>query len=182
MTTVGDVDHARNGFDPHAFSPTWTPGGLDPQTVAACANSRSPRSIKEIEIAPGVFFPAWTYNGRIPGPTFRATEGERSAHPTSPTPARIRTPCTSTASIRRAWTACAGVPARFCPGTSLYEFDARPFGCHLYHCHPAAEAPHPQGLYGAFIIDPDPERHPEQREAARARLLGTPENAAGRSW
>ena len=30
----------------------------------------------EIEIAPGVFFPAWSYNGRVPGPTLRATEGD----------------------------------------------------------------------------------------------------------
>ena len=44
---------------------------------------------KEIEVAPGIRFPAWTYNGRIPGPTLRAREGERlritfvngSAHP-----------------------------------------------------------------------------------------------------
>ncbi len=32
---------------------------------------------REIEIAPGVFFPAWTYNGRVPGPTLRCVEGER---------------------------------------------------------------------------------------------------------
>ena len=32
---------------------------------------------KEIEIAPGLYFPAWTYNGRVPGPTLRATEGDR---------------------------------------------------------------------------------------------------------
>ena len=32
---------------------------------------------KEIEIAPGVFFPAWTYNGQVPGPTLRANEGDR---------------------------------------------------------------------------------------------------------
>ncbi len=44
---------------------------------------------KEIEVAPGIKFTAWTYNGRIPGPTLRAREGERlritfsngSAHP-----------------------------------------------------------------------------------------------------
>src|SRR5687768_11845673 len=30
---------------------------------------------REIEIAPGIFFPAWTYNGQVPGPTIRATEG-----------------------------------------------------------------------------------------------------------
>src|SRR6187401_2111677 len=32
---------------------------------------------REIEIAPGIFFPAWTYNGQFPGPTIRATEGDR---------------------------------------------------------------------------------------------------------
>src|SRR3989337_2148846 len=32
---------------------------------------------REIEIAPGVFFPAWTFNGQVPGPTIRATEGAR---------------------------------------------------------------------------------------------------------
>src|SRR5262245_66244978 len=31
---------------------------------------------KEIEVAPGVRYPAWTYNGRVPGPTLRAREGE----------------------------------------------------------------------------------------------------------
>jgi FtsP/CotA-like multicopper oxidase with cupredoxin domain len=66
------------------------------------------------------------------------------------------------------------------PGeTFVYEFTARPFGCHLYHCHSVPLKRHiHKGLYGVFIIDPDPDRHPEQRDAARARLLGTPENAA----
>ena len=31
---------------------------------------------QEIEIAPGVFFPAWTYNGTVPGPVIRATEDD----------------------------------------------------------------------------------------------------------
>ncbi len=30
----------------------------------------------ELEVAPGVFFPAWTYNGTAPGPVIRATEGD----------------------------------------------------------------------------------------------------------
>src|SRR3546814_6858042 len=33
--------------------------------------------LKEIETAPGLMFPAWTYNGRVPGPTLRVTEGDR---------------------------------------------------------------------------------------------------------
>jgi manganese oxidase len=30
----------------------------------------------EVEVAPGVFFAAWTYNGTVPGPVIRATEGD----------------------------------------------------------------------------------------------------------
>ena len=32
---------------------------------------------KEIEVAEGIRFPAWTYNGFLPGPTLRATVGDR---------------------------------------------------------------------------------------------------------
>ncbi|BAQ66363.1 multicopper oxidase [Geminocystis sp. NIES-3709] len=31
-------------------------------------------------------------------------------------------------------------------------------------------------MYGAFIIDPDPQKHPELKEKVNSRLLGTPEN------
>jgi FtsP/CotA-like multicopper oxidase with cupredoxin domain len=42
------------------------------------------------------------------------------------------------------------------PGEAFtYEFDADPFGLHLYHCHVAPLAAHiARGLYGAFVIDP----------------------------
>jgi len=59
----------------------------------------------------------------------------------------------------------------------VYEFDAFPFGCHLYHCHSVPLKRHiHKGLYGAFIVDPDPGRHPEQEALARGRLLGSPDN------
>ena len=64
------------------------------------------------------------------------------------------------------------------PGEAFtYEFNARPIGCHLYHCHtiPLKRCIH-KGLYGAYIVDPDPAKHPEHTEVARSRLLGTPEN------
>ena len=65
-------------------------------------------------------------------------------------------------------------------GEFVYEFEAMPFGCHLYHCHmnPLRRHIH-KGLYGAFIVDPDPARHPEAEDAAKSRLLGTDEN---REW
>jgi FtsP/CotA-like multicopper oxidase with cupredoxin domain len=57
------------------------------------------------------------------------------------------------------------------PGEKFtYEFDAFPFGCHLYHCHsnPLKRHVH-KGLYGTFIIDPDPKRHGDEAEAATKR-------------
>ena len=42
-----------------------------------CASTELFAADREIEIAPGIFFPAWTYNGQVPGPTIRATEGDR---------------------------------------------------------------------------------------------------------
>ena len=179
MTTVGEVDHGRNGFDPHEILTAWDAG-----TVSRDGAGRTVREFKiiavdkEIEIAPGIFFPAWTYNGRVPGPTLRVTEGDRvvirfrnkGSHPHTIHfhgihPARMD-----------------GVPGvgEVKPGAEfVYEFDALPFGCHLYHCHSVPLKRHiHKGLYGAFIIDPDPARHPEAESIARSRLLGTAENAA----
>jgi FtsP/CotA-like multicopper oxidase with cupredoxin domain len=65
------------------------------------------------------------------------------------------------------------------PGDEFtYEFDAFPFGCHLYHCHSVPLKRHiHKGLYGGFIVDPDPARHPGAEGIARSRLHGTAENA-----
>ena len=44
-----------------------------------------------------------------------------------------------------------------------YEFPARPYGMHLYHCHATPLKKHiAKGLYGAFIIDPPEPRAPAQ--------------------
>lgn len=177
MMVVGEVDHVRNGFDPSNMLTDWSTG-----TVSNLPNGRRLRTYevvavdKEIEIAPGVFFPAWTYNGRVPGPTLRATEGDhirivfqnRGSHPHTMHFHGIH-------SARMDGISGAGeaLPG----GEFIYEFDAFPFGCHLYHCHSVPLKRHiHKGMYGAFIIDPDPARHPEHTATARSRLLGAPEN------
>ena len=115
---------------------------------------------REIEIAPGLFFPAWTYNGQVPGPTIRATEGDRVR-------VTFRNLGTHPHSIHfHGWHppamdgALAGQEVE--PGdTFVYEFDADPFGLHLYHCHTVPLKRHiHKGLYGAFIVDPRGGRPP----------------------
>jgi FtsP/CotA-like multicopper oxidase with cupredoxin domain len=172
--TIGEVDHARNGFDPTAILDDWDfgrvstlPSGQTLREYLIIAEDRS------IEVAPGVFFEAWTYNGRIPGPTIRVREGDRvrvefvngGSHPHTIHFHGIHS------------SAMDGVPGQgagnIAPGQStVYEFDAFPFGCHLYHCHTSPLKRHiHKGLYGAFLIDPDPARHPDQRALAERRTV-----------
>jgi FtsP/CotA-like multicopper oxidase with cupredoxin domain len=115
---------------------------------------------REIEIAPGVFFPAWTYNGSVPGPVIRATEGDllrvhfvnQGSHPHTIHFHGIHP------------TNQDGVFEIVQPGGELtYEFEARPAGFHIYHCHATPLKKHiHKGLYGAFIVDPRKPRPPAQ--------------------
>ena len=151
------VDHAANGFDPHEILRDFDWG-----TTTRMANGRVLREWelvaldREIEVAPGVTFAAWTYNGRIPGPTLRCREGERlritfangSAHPHT-----IHFHGIHPAEMD----GVPGLGAGEIPpgGKTVYEFDAQPAGLHLYHCHVRPLAEHiAKGLYGAFIVDP----------------------------
>jgi FtsP/CotA-like multicopper oxidase with cupredoxin domain len=171
--TVGVVDPAKNGFDPAAMLYDWDYG-----QVSRLPNGQTLREYhigaidKEIEVAPGVFFPAWVYNGRVPGPSLRCVEGDRvritfenaGSHPHT-----IHFHGIHSARMD-------GVPGigagEIQPGDStVYEFDATPFGCHLYHCHATPLKRHiHKGLYGAFVIDPDPEKYTgEEQSVARSR-------------
>jgi FtsP/CotA-like multicopper oxidase with cupredoxin domain len=153
----GEVDHRANGFDPHAILRDFDAG-----TTSRLAGGRTLRewtlvaSEHEIEIAPGVRFTAWTYNGRIPGPTLRATEGDRlritfvngGRHPHTIHFHGIHP---------AAMDGVAGIgDGEIAPGSqTVYEFDAAPYGLQLYHCHVRPLAEHiAKGLYGTLIIDP----------------------------
>jgi FtsP/CotA-like multicopper oxidase with cupredoxin domain len=155
------VNHRANGFNP-----TELLRDFDYGKTRRLASGRVLREWeivahdREIEVAPGVKYEAWTYNGRVPGPTLRAREGERlrirfvngSEHPHTMHFHGIHPSLMD------------GVPGigdrlgagQIEPGEAFsYEFEAEPFGLHLYHCHVAPLASHiSRGLYGAFIVDP----------------------------
>lgn len=124
------------------------------------------RTIREFRIVAGsttlqlnsaVSFVTWNFNGRVPGPTLRATEGDRIRviflnkgghahtmhfHGIHPTEVDGVKPVQNGAAF-------------------IYEFDAKPYGVHLYHCHIAPVTRHiSKGLYGMFIVDPPKGRPP----------------------
>jgi FtsP/CotA-like multicopper oxidase with cupredoxin domain len=160
----GTVDHARNGFDPHKILTDFDGG-----SVSKDASGRTVREYefnvynKRIEVAPGIFFPAWTYNGRVPGPTIRATEGDRirlTLKNGTDHPHTVHFHGIHPAEMD-------GVPGagEVAPGEMfVYDFIAEPFGTHLYHCHslPLKQHIH-RGLYGGFIVDP-PQPRPRANE------------------
>jgi FtsP/CotA-like multicopper oxidase with cupredoxin domain len=115
---------------------------------------------KEIEVAPGVFFPAWTYNGTVPGPVIRATEGDTLR-------VRFVNAGSHPHTIHFHGIHPTNMDGVFeivdSGGRFVYEFEARPAGMHLYHCHSTPLKKHiHKGLYGAFIIDPKEPRPPAQ--------------------
>jgi FtsP/CotA-like multicopper oxidase with cupredoxin domain len=155
------VDPEVNGFDPSRLLRDFDWG-----KTRRLAGGRTLREWeltaydKEIEIIPGVKYAAWTYNGRVPGPTLRAREGDLL---------RIRF---VNAGTHPHTIHFHGIHPALMDGTPgvgeelgggliqvgdefTYEFEARPFGLHLYHCHALPLAGHiAKGLYGAFIVDP----------------------------
>lgn len=110
-----------------------------------------------IKLNSAVSYNIWDLNGRIPGPTLRAKQGERvrvlflnqaghshSLHFHGVHPSEMD-------GVR---------PVRHGAAT-IYEFDAEPYGVHLYHCHIEPVTRHvAKGLYGMFIIDPPTPRPP----------------------
>jgi FtsP/CotA-like multicopper oxidase with cupredoxin domain len=114
---------------------------------------------KIMEVSPGVFYNVWTFNGTVPGPTIRATEGDlvrvkfinngskpHTIHFHGIHPANMD-----------------GVFETVGPGGGqfTYEFIAGPVGVHPYHCHVMPLEEHiSHGLYGVYIVDPKEGRAP----------------------
>ncbi|MAT41365.1 MAG: copper oxidase [Anaerolineaceae bacterium] len=108
------------------------------------------------QIIQDVFVTAWTYNGTVPGPMIRVTEGDivriliknELPEPTTIHWHGIAVP-----------NAMDGIPditqKPILPGeTFTYEFIAQLTGTYMYHSHYDGDVQVSAGLYAPFIIDP----------------------------
>ena len=166
-------DYTSKDFDPMEFLTTWNFNNL-PQEERKKYYKETKRpdgsllreywinvEDKEIEIAPGVFFPAWTYNGQVPGPTIRATEGDLikiyfTNKGTKPHTMHFHGFHNS--SMDGSMTEDFVLPGK----SFTYEFEADPYGVHLFHCHASPVKQHiAKGHYGAYLVDPKNDTRPK---------------------
>ena len=107
------------------------------------------------EVEPGRVVEAWGYNGVVPGPTIRASSGDK---------VRIRVKNELHESTTVHWhgidvpNAMDGVPditqEQIKQGETFdYEFDAIGPAVGMYHAHSNSQLQVPKGLFGPFIID-----------------------------
>jgi FtsP/CotA-like multicopper oxidase with cupredoxin domain len=113
---------------------------------------------KTIQIAKGIMWAGWMYNGTIPGPFLRVTQGDtvhvslinKGKHPHSIHFHSVH-PGTQDGVFQI-------IPSG---GTGTYTFTAEPYGVYPYHCHIAPFDQHvARGLYGMLVIDPPTPRPP----------------------
>ncbi len=108
------------------------------------------------ETEPGRTVAALSYNGVVPGPQIRVTEGDK---------VRVNVKNQLKESTVIHWHGVHtpnnmdGVPfitqPPIKPGASFtYEFVAKPFGSHMYHSHMNAAEQVTRGLLGSFIVEP----------------------------
>jgi len=108
------------------------------------------------EVLLGEFADAYAYNGQVPGPVIRATEGENVRinflnELPEPTVIHFHGP-----KLPNRMDGVVGVTQKVVqPGQSFsYEFVAQPSGTFMYHTHHNSAEREGKGLFGTFIVDP----------------------------
>lgn len=109
---------------------------------------------KVAEIAPGVTYDTWTFNGSTPGPLIRATVGQTVE-------IQLTNPSTNTQTHNIDLHAVLGPgggagATTVAPGeTKVFSFRATSAGLFTYHCAAGMVADHiSNGMYGGILIDP----------------------------
>lgn len=148
---------AGTGTNPMAMLRDFDYGTVKQENGRTIREFRITAGNSTIQLNSAVAFNTWNFNNRVPGPTLRATAGDRVRVIFLNQGGHSHT--MHFHGVHRA--EMDGIrPVRH-GAAAIYEFDAEPFGVHLYHCHTEPVTRHiGKGLYGMFIIDPPTARPP----------------------
>ncbi|NJM66647.1 MAG: multicopper oxidase domain-containing protein [Acaryochloris sp. RU_4_1] len=157
------VNASNNSFDPMLLLRDFDYGTIKQEKGRTVREFQVTANSSTLQLNAAVAFVSWNLNNRVPGPTFRVKEGDR---------VRVifrneggRSHSLHFHGIHPA--AMDGVQPIRNGKEAIYEFDAEPYGVHLYHCHVEPVTRHiSKGLYGMFIVDP-----PQARPAADEMVM-----------
>lgn len=152
-----DLAVEQNGFDPLMLLRQFDYGVVKRENGRTIREFEVVANSTTLQLNPAISFVSWNLNGRVPGPTLRVAAGDRVR-------VIFRNQDGHSHSMHFHGIHSAemdGVqPVRY-DKTMIYEFDAEPYGLHLYHCHVPPVTRHiSKGLYGVFIVDPPGGRPP----------------------
>jgi nitrite reductase (NO-forming) len=155
-TAPADVSHGEAPIG-SAEQPAPIDATAPPRPSGRLHRVRIVISHAKIAIAAGVTYDAWTFDGRVPGPVIRVTEGD-----TVDFTLVNQAPMPHSLDFHAAEIAPSRVYVNLMPHDSLhYRFVARVPGAFMYHCGTAPVALHiANGMYGAIIVDPRQGRPP----------------------
>lgn len=128
---------------------------LQPKLIAGVKQFEVTAREMPWEVESGISRTAFAYNGQVPGPMIRVTEGDRVRiilHNELPESTSIHFHGLNTPNAMDGVPFITQPPVR--PGQSFtYGFIAAPAGTHMYHSHNGADQI-TKGLLGAFIVEP----------------------------
>ena len=157
MEAIAPTNAPKNAANPMQVLRNFDYGTVKKENGRTIREFRLTAGTSVLDLSTAVSYNIWDLNGRIPGPTLRAKQGDRvrvlfynqaghshSLHFHGVHPAEMD-----------------GIRPLSNGSATIYEFDAEPYGVHLYHCHIQPVTRHiAKGLYGMFIIDPPKARPP----------------------
>ena len=134
--------------------------GASPAPISADAPARSTQHLHRVRIevsnativlAPNVTYDAWTFDGKVPGPFIRVTQGD-----TVDFTLINKAMMPHSMDFHAAQIAPSKYYVNVMPNDSIhYRYVALVPGVFLYHCGTAPVAAHiANGMYGALIVDP----------------------------
>ena len=167
----------------HGEAPVGTPG--EPAPVDPAAPPRATARVVKvrivvrdtlIQVAKGVAYHAWSFDGRVPGPVVRVTQGD-SVDFTLVNGA----PIPHSMDFHAAEIAPSKYYVNVMPKDSIhYGYVAQVPGVFMYHCGTAPVAAHiANGMYGALIVDPRGGRPPAREFVfVQSEFYMTPDSAS----
>lgn len=157
IPSLPNISQSENSFNPLELLREFDYGVTKREDGRTIKEFQLTADSHTLKLNAAISFVSWNVNGRVPAPTLRVKEGDIVRiifHNQDGHSHTLHFHGTHSKAMDGV------IPVKH-GETFIYEFEAKPFGVHLYHCHIPPVTRHvSKGLYGMLIIDPPKPRPP----------------------